>query len=188
MGTCKALLPYHGTTFVDRVVSVARSAVDEVVLLGNTDLCIPVSTGVRRLEDKPTFAGPLAGLVPLIEYAGHRWSLLIACDMPLIETKILQRLLDACDPTVDAAAFRVRSEHSTSFPCCAVFHPRVASDVRTELARSASLRSLIGRVRCRVVEAEPSEARCLQNFNTLEEYAALSRPHEELVTLAGCAR
>ena len=186
MGTCKALSQFHGTTFVDRVVGVAQAVVDEVVLLGNAELSTPGLTGVPRLADEPNFAGPLAGLVSLLEYAGSRWSLLIACDMPLIEAKILQRLLDACAATVDAAAFRIAGEHDSSFPCCVVFHPRVAFEARSELARSASLRALIGRLRCGVLEADASEAHCLRSFNTPEEYADLIT--EELARPLGCSR
>jgi molybdopterin-guanine dinucleotide biosynthesis protein A len=188
MGTCKALLQYHGTTFVDRVVSVARHVVDEVVLLGNAELRTPGLAGVLRLEDKPNFAGPLAGLVSLLEHAGSRWSLLIACDMPLVETKILQRLLDACDATVDAAAFRTAGKRGGSFPCCVVFHPRVAFEVRSELSRSASLRSLIGKMQSRVLETNASEARCLRSFNTPEGHAKLVCSTEKLARPLGCPR
>lgn len=174
MGTCKALLPYRGTTFIDRVLSVARSAVEHVVLLGSVELSTPGSTGVPRLADEPDSGGPLAGLVPLLEYGGDQWALLIACDMPLIENGILRRLLDGRDPTIDAVAFHVSTGGSKFSPCCVAFHPRVISAARSELAQSRGLQALLARVRCRVLEADRRETRCLRSINTPGEYANLA--------------
>lgn len=182
MGTCKALLPIHETVFVDRIISVARTAADEVVLLGNDELSTPGSKGMFRLADEPRSGGPLAGLVPLLEYAGGRWALLIACDMPLIETAVLKRLLDACDESVDAVAFCVSNESGEYFPCSAVFNPCVACAARSELARSRSLQALLARVRCRVLKADAREVRSLRSFNSPAEYAELAGIGVKLAT------
>jgi len=173
MGTCKALLPYRGTTLLDHVLSVVRSVVEEVVLLGNGELNTPRTTGMLRLTDEPKSGGPLAGLIPLLEYAGDRWALLIACDMPLIESDILRRLLRERDAAVDAVAFRMSDDGGKHSPCCVVFHPRAASAARLELARSRALQALIARVRRCVLSADAREARCLRSFNTPAEYAEL---------------
>jgi molybdopterin-guanine dinucleotide biosynthesis protein A len=111
--------------------------------------------------------------------------LLIACDMPLIEPGILQRLVGGCDETVDAVAYWVVEHDAGYYPCCAVFHPRVVSAARSELARSASLRELIGGVRCRVLEADASDARCLRNFNTPDDYVSLIASSENLLAAGG---
>lgn len=174
MGSCKALLPYKGSVFVDRVINAARSAVEEVALLGGAELNTPESVGMLRLPDEPNSGGPLAGLVPLLDYAGDRWALLIACDMPLVQGGILERLLDARDAAVDAVAFRVSGADGEHLPCCAVFHPRVVSTARSELAQSRGLHALLGRVRCRALRADAREARCLRSFNTPVEYAELA--------------
>ena len=173
MGTCKALLPYQGTALVDCVVSAARTVADDVILLGNAELSTPGSMGLLRLADEPNSGGPLAGLVPLLEHAGDRWAMLIACDMPLIQSGILRRLLDGRDATVDAVAFQVSNGGDESFPCCALFHPRVIRAARTELAQSRGLQALLARVRCRVLRTDAGEAHCLRSFNTPLEYGEL---------------
>jgi molybdopterin-guanine dinucleotide biosynthesis protein A len=155
-------------------VSIARTVVDEVVLVGNREVSTRESAGTLRLADEPGFAGPLAGLVSLLAHAGDRWALLIACDMPLIEPELLHRLLHACDVAVDAAAFRITAKNGEQIPCCAAFHPRVADAVRLELRRSASLHALLSSVRCRLLEPSDWEAHCLRSFNTPAEYAGLA--------------
>jgi molybdopterin-guanine dinucleotide biosynthesis protein A len=167
-------LLYRGSTFVDRVLGAARSVVEEVVLLGNGELNTPGSRGMLRLADEPNSGGPLAGLVPLLEYAGERWALLIACDMPLVESVILRRLLGGRKATVDAVAFRVANGAGEYSPCCAVFHPRVARAARSELAQSRGLQALLARVRCRVLNTDAWEVGCLRSVNTPGEYAELA--------------
>ena len=175
MGVCKALLAYRGTAFVDHVISAARSVVEDVVLLGGSEWNTPGSTGLPRLADEPDSGGPLAGLVPLLEHAGERWALLIACDMPLIDGVMLRRLLAAADEALDAVAFCVSNEGGEHFPCCALFSPRVVGPARSELARSRGIHALLGRIRCRVLEATAGEAHRLSNVNTPDEFAELLR-------------
>jgi molybdopterin-guanine dinucleotide biosynthesis protein A len=183
MGACKALLEYEGQTFVERTISAAQPVVGEVVLLGNTRLNLPQLAELVQLADEPDAGGPLAGLASLLNHAGNRWALLMACDMPLISTAILQRLMSACAETVDAAVIRVVGDGRAHFPCCAAFHPRVAPEARGELARSARLRALISRIRCRVLELDGTQAECLRSINTPAEYAELVRRGAGLVTI-----
>lgn len=187
MGTSKALLRFRGGTLVEHVVQAAQAAVDEIVLLGYASWDMPALSGLVRLADEPGFAGPLAGLVPLLEYASDRWAIVIACDMPLLESQTLRRLLDACDASADGVAFRLGGDDGF-FPCCAAFHPRAITQARLELARSASLRMLIGRLRCRILDADAGEARRLRSFNTPEEYADLMRSDRELAEAGVRAR
>jgi molybdopterin-guanine dinucleotide biosynthesis protein A len=171
--------------FVEQIVEVARAVVDEVVLLGDSPLSAPALGDLVQLKDEPDLAGPLAGLVPLLEYARDRWALLIACDMPLIEPRVLQHLIDACDETCDAAAYWVVEQGAGYHPCCVVFHPRTAVAARSELCRSASLRELIGGVRCRVLEASAFDARCLTNVNTPDDYASMIGSSASLIAAEG---
>lgn len=179
MGTSKALLRFRETTFIEHLVQVARAVAEEVVLLGNAQLNIPALGGVPQLADEPGFAGPLAGLVPLLDYADNRRALLVACDMPLLDSEILTRMLSACEQSVDASVFRIADDQGF-FPCCAAFHPRIVSEARMELARSASLQALIARLRCRALEVDVAEAHKLRSFNSPDEYADLMRSDHEL--------
>lgn len=173
MGACKALLEFRGTSWVSRIVNATRAVADEVVLVGNTDLGAHQPVGAVQLRDEPDAAGPLAGLVSLLAYAGDRSALIVACDMPLITPAVLSRLLSALDAAVDAAAFRVADGDRVRFPCCAAFRPGVLVPARRELARSGSLRGLLRAIPCRMLDVAAPEARCLQSFNTPEDHANL---------------
>lgn len=176
MGTCKALLRIGDRTFIEHIVEAILAVTDEVVLLGEME-SIPASLqGMTILADEPGTVGPLAGLSSLLEYSKDRWGLLVACDMPLIQSRLLEKLTRACTANIDAVAFRVRENGHDYFPCCVVFHPRSRAQVGLELNHKRSLRGLLERIRCRNIDLELDEARSLLNINSPEDYQRLQVP------------
>ena len=174
MGQCKALLPLRGRTFVEHVVDVASTVADEIVILGNLNLNIPGLSGIARLSDPPGCVGPLAGLSSLLEYAGSRWSLLLACDMPMLTVEVLERLIQARDESVDAVVFR-RLDHECEFHvCCAAYHPRALPAVRAELSTGVGkIQNVLRAVRCTALIPAAEEEERLVNVNTPEDLASL---------------
>ncbi|HLK45630.1 MAG TPA: NTP transferase domain-containing protein, partial [Acidimicrobiales bacterium] len=82
-----------GGTLVERSSNLLRNLGAEIVLLGNADAYGAV--GLPILADDPVDIGPLGGLVSLLRFAGRRPALALACDMPYVSGRLLQRLLDA---------------------------------------------------------------------------------------------
>src|SRR5688572_10259852 len=95
-GVQKALLlaPDTGETLIARSLRLARETGHEAVLLGAAELG-ESARGVRQLPDATPQLGPLSGLLSLLEYAGDRGALCIACDMPYLTSTLLSRL--ACE-------------------------------------------------------------------------------------------
>jgi molybdopterin-guanine dinucleotide biosynthesis protein A len=180
MGSCKALLRYGTKTFMEHVALAAGAVADEVVLLGHLDNAPPELQGLPRLRDDPQSAGPVAGLIPLLAYAGDRLSLLIACDMPLIKQAILRRLVEACDESVDGAAYRVREAKAEYYPCALAVHPRTLSIIRATDS-IFSLRNIIETIECHILEADWAAANSLRSFNTPDEYADLLASKENSI-------
>jgi molybdopterin-guanine dinucleotide biosynthesis protein A len=171
MGTCKALLTYQGITFLDRVVRAASCVGQEVVLLGNpnSETTDTLNPNLLRIDDEPDSGGPLAGLVPLLRHASERWALLTACDMPLLDAPILQRLIRVRDDSTDAVVFRVGETGTHHVPCCGLFHPRVLPTSQSTLAVGAGLRDFAQRIRTKYVDVNGAESHVLRGVNTPEE-------------------
>ena len=95
-GVQKALLraPDTGETLIERSLRLAREIGHEPVLLGAAELG-ETARDVRQLPDAAPQLGPLSGLLSLLEYAGDRSALCIACDMPYLTSTLLSRL--ACE-------------------------------------------------------------------------------------------
>ena len=174
MGQCKALLPLRGRTFVEHVVDVASTVADEIVLLGDLDLNIPGLARTARLSDPPGCVGPLAGLFSLLEYAGSRWSLLLACDMPMLTVEVLECLIQARGERGDAVAFRRLDRNREFHACCAAYHPRALPAVRAELtAGVGKIQNVLRAVRCTALVPTAEEEELLVNVNTPEDLGSL---------------
>ncbi len=106
MGQCKALLPWHGQTIVERVVQTAQCVADECVLLGTMKGVPPALGGIRILPDIHPHIGPLAGLHALLSDQSDGWSFLLSCDIPDISTAALIELV-----------FQINDQRPGSPPC-----------------------------------------------------------------------
>ena len=185
MGRPKALIDLSaGGTMIEHAVQVAREVVDEVVVLGR-EIRMPASLEeLTILDDEKPDGGPLAGLCSLLKCVGQGWGLLLACDMPYIESAVIRRLLAQADPDTDAVVFE-RSERRGSYhACCGLYHSRIARAPvgnRAQLAPAlevlfngdASLNSLLKRVRVKALKPTPEESRQLCNINTPEDLAKI---------------
>jgi len=173
MGRPKALLRLaDGRTFLEHVASVAGEVAGEVVLLGAAAQIPPGLTGLPTLPDQTPDAGPLAGLRSLLEYAGERWTLLLACDLPRLHADVLRRLLAAAPADADAAAFVCDAQRGIYHACCALYHPRLKPLALQELsAGRGSLQEVLRRARVIALDPDADEARQLENMNTPEDLA-----------------
>jgi len=185
MGRPKALIELPtGGTMIEHAVQVARQVTDEVVVLGR-EIRLPASLAkLTILDDAKPDGGPLAGLCSLLKRANRGWGLLLACDMPFIESAVIRRLLAQADPDTDAVVFE-RSERRGSYhACCGLYHSRIArapAGSRTRRAPAlevlfdgdASLNSLLKLVCVKVLKPMPEESRQLCNINTPADLAKM---------------
>ncbi len=121
----------------------------------------------------------------MLKYADQGSGLLLACDMPYIESAVIRRLLAQADPETDAVVFE-RSERSGSYhACCGLYHSRMArapvgaDDQKAPALEvlfngDASLNSLLKRIRVTILKPTPDESRKLCNINTPQYLAKMS--------------
>ena len=179
MGRPKAtLLLADGRRLVEHVAGVACRTgrwLDEVVILGVGQELPGSLAAFRILSDVEAGAGPLAGLCALLGHVGQRWSLLLACDMPLLEPALLERLFAAVTPECDAIAFRRPDRPESWHACCALYHPRLLPAALLELRQGRSLQKLLAMARLITIDPCPEEQRMLLNLNTPQDYERLGR-------------
>lgn len=185
MGRSKALIELPtGGTMIERAVQVARQITDEVVVLGR-EIRLPASLEeLTVVDDEKPDGGPLAGLCSLLKCADPGWGLLLACDMPYIESAVIRRLMAQADPDTDAVVFERTDRRGSYHACCALYHSRIARapvENRAQLAPAfevlfdgdASLNSLLKRIRVKAIKPTPEESRQLHNVNTPEDLAKM---------------
>ena len=190
MGRDKALLrvgsPAHrslsvgGQTLLELVMQRLAPCVQRVVVIGNAH-------NARRLEalsnapvliDLAPDAGPLMGVYTGLMHTETPLSLFVSCDMPWIESRLIERLTAAAGLGTKVIASLHPCEGIQPLPL--LCHASARRNVGALLDRGArSLQALLEIPRARLVRIEePALWRAFTNVNTPADYAKL---HDEIV-------
>ena len=184
MGTHKALLPVPpaGDPLVARVVAAAIAVVDETVfVVANHPPVVEVARQLPQvtvISDGVPGQGPLAGIAAGLALASD-WTLALACDMPLLQTDLLQLLADlsghaspADGAQWDAIIPLVDDRAQTM---CAAYHKRCLPFIETMLAQgSLRIRDLFTQVRVNYVD----ETELRRADPTLQSFVNVNTPQE----------
>jgi molybdopterin-guanine dinucleotide biosynthesis protein A len=122
-GIAKHELVIEGRSIFERQVAVLAPRVDEIIVSG-AELA-----GYRTVRDE-LGSGPLAGIHAGLGALTQPWLLVVAGDMPNITGALIDSLLAARSPEVDAVAFRVDDRPE---PLCSLLHARTRAAVERRL-------------------------------------------------------
>lgn len=174
MGTNKALLRVGDETLIARVIRNMQPISNDLVLVSNT----PELYGdlpVRHAADHFVGQGPLAGLHAGLTAARHAWSLAVACDMPLVDHRLVRYMTLL---TEGHQAVVPRINHRAE-PLHALYHKSVLAAIQERL-EAADLRmiSFFPAISVRYVDPPElaifdPEGRSFSNANTPEEWERL---------------
>lgn len=192
MGTDKAFLELDGMSLIARVLERAGALADDVVISAN-DAARFASLGVRVVPDAVPGAGPLAGICAGLEAAVHEVALVLACDMPLLNVRLLEYMLgsapeyDVVLPQTEkversAGEFKTgapRAKDLSLHPLHGVYTKQCITPIRDALARGE--RRLIAfhdAVRVRVITPQEvarfdPQGYSLWNVNTPQKWLEL---------------
>jgi molybdopterin-guanine dinucleotide biosynthesis protein A len=170
-GVQKALLraPDTGESLVARLIRLGREAGHEVVLLGAAELAAE-SAGVLQLPDAAPDLGPLAGLQTLLAHAAPRSAICVACDMPYVSARLLDRLASA--QLADAHVLAPRAAESGKWQ--PLFARYQSASVAPLLARAwaegeRSFQALFRRLTVRELVLDELEIAQLRDWDTPED-------------------
>ena len=97
MGTEKGLIIYKNKPFVEHIIEAMSPLVDNIIILSNNKAY--ESFGFKCYEDIIKNTGPLAGIYTGLRYSKTDNNLIVSCDIPLIKTAVLQKLIDQKNDT-----------------------------------------------------------------------------------------
>jgi molybdopterin-guanine dinucleotide biosynthesis protein A len=178
MGQDKANLKIGGVTQLDRITSLVRPLTDEIYLsVAHDDHRKTPLPALRDLEPSP---GPLGGLQAAFDHDPDSSWLVLACDLALISTDEIRRLVEAHDPARDVTCF-LSSLDNEPEPLCALYFPSAASKLLEVLEKNQRCaRRFLGSLER--TELEPSDPRALLNLNRPEHVLELQQLEEHGVT------
>ena len=121
MGRDKALLELDGVTLVERIAGCVREAAGHVTLVGAPKRYSGL--GYAVLPDLVEDVGPMGGILTALRHSGSEWNLVVACDMPNVNSGFLRQLLD--EALARNAGCLAPETSDGVHPLCAVYHRRV---------------------------------------------------------------
>ncbi len=177
MGTNKALLLVdEQETLVSRVVVNLRALSDDILLVSNTPE-LYAGMDVRHVSDQFQGAGPLAGLHAGLLAARHPWAFVAACDMPLIDHRLVRYMVvltsgyDAVVPKVGESSEPLHALYSRT--CLPAIETRLLVNQRRMISFYPDVR--VRYVDEREIAIFDRTGRSFANANTPEDWERLQR-------------
>jgi molybdopterin-guanine dinucleotide biosynthesis protein A len=127
-------------------------------------------SGYRHIVDRGDVQGPIAGIAAaLAAHPDSAW-LVLACDLPFLDTQTLDVLIGARDRDADATAFK-STHDGLPEPLCAIYEPRALAGIDAHIGagRNCPRKFLINAKTRLLTQPNP---RALDNVNTVAEYGA----------------
>lgn len=165
-GIDKRSLVIDGLTIFERQCAVLAPRVAEILVSART----PVP-GFRTVADAVTGQGPLGGIAAGLAAATTPWVLVVAGDMPFLSGDLIDALLAAATPEVDAVGIRVAGLPEPLL--CMLEVAAAAPSVARRLAEGRRKASrLLDDGELRVAWIDDPDPAALRNINTPDDLAA----------------
>ena len=188
MGTDKALLNLEGRTFLDTVIARIREVSEPIYVVTSPGRTYRLPKMVQVVHDIVADAGPLGGIVTGLMAAGPGHHLVVACDMPFVDPRVLRLLLQLV--AGHDAAVPIRNGRPE--PTCAAYSHSALPHLHTlldaqEWALHRALRGLdVVQVPEERLRAVDPELRSLANINTPDDLSHSQLGTPERAGSASC--
>ncbi|MBN2094946.1 MAG: molybdenum cofactor guanylyltransferase [Candidatus Aenigmarchaeota archaeon] len=165
-GKDKALLNIGGTYVINRLANLLEECFFKaVVVVKNKEQHLKVekiidNPHIKILEDNCEIFSPIAGLSGILNAVEEKFIFVVACDMPLVNKRVISRIISELDESVDCIVpiFENRLE-----PLCAVYRKNIFQNRNFE----ESMHSVIDGCNCtkKITFSDPAD---FLNINTVE--------------------
>ena len=175
MGTDKGFLILNEKPFIQHSIDALKPLVSEIIIVSdNPDYDI---LGCKRVLDTIKDAGPVAGICSGLEASATNYNLVLSCDIPLIKTEILEKLIANTD--TDSDIIQIESNGKT-MPLIALYKKQ-CSTVFSNLLKNDERRLRMAVNQCRVknIPLNYNDNHATMNVNTKEELKQLEDAHND---------
>jgi molybdopterin-guanine dinucleotide biosynthesis protein A len=170
MGFDKGMAVLNGKKMVECVIDALQSVCSQILIVSNTNnynqLDYPVYDDIYKNT------GPLGGIYTGLTYSSTDYNLVVACDMPFINTNIFSLLLSfAGDYSIVVPSVNGRFE-----PLCAFYHKQTCHKINDLiLQQSWKLQQVIRQFHYKEIKLEDTqtELSIFANINTPDELKEL---------------
>ncbi|MBT8280488.1 MAG: molybdenum cofactor guanylyltransferase [Muriicola sp.] len=169
MGTDKARLSYHGASQQEVLHEMALKICDRAFISLRTDQQDDLGSEIETILDKNEYAGPFNGILSAhAAFPDVAW-LVLACDLPLMNSDTLTKLMHSRDMKKDASALATQASGLPE-PLAAIWEPSGLKKAIEYLqnATSSCPRKFLLQADTQLIYPEKDEF--LANANSMEDY------------------
>jgi len=174
MGQDKGFLKLKGKTFLSYIIEALKPIVDDIInVSNNSDYDF---FKLKRVKDTIENSGPLAGLYSGLLHSETENNIVLSCDVPLINTSVLKKLIEGVSPETDVIQFE--SEGKT-IPLVAMYKRHCSQPILKLLqTNERRLRFAIEQLEVKTIKLEPELEKTVRNINTIKELKELKHEFE----------
>ncbi|MDD7887296.1 molybdenum cofactor guanylyltransferase [Flavivirga sp. 57AJ16] len=175
MGTDKGFLRLNEKTFIQHSIDALKPLVSKIIIVSdNPDYD---TLGYKRVTDTIKNAGPVAGICSGLEASKTDYNLVLSCDIPLIKTKILEKLIINTDTDPDIVQIE---SHGKTMPLIALYKKRCGRVFSNLLKNDERrLRMVVNQCRVKNIPLDHHDMNATTNVNTKEELKQLEDAHND---------
>lgn len=127
MGNDKGLIVYHGIPQREYLYNLLGAYCERTFMSVRSEQVKDIPAEIETIVDEDVFRGPYNGLLSAHNaYPNVAW-LVLACDLPLMDGRALQELINARDVEKKATAFALKGNPLPE-PLCAIWEPRALAE------------------------------------------------------------
>jgi molybdenum cofactor guanylyltransferase len=162
MVTDKGLLLLNNKPFVQYSIDALSPLVSEIMIVSdNSEYDV---FGLKRINDITKNAGPVAGICSGLEASSTEYNLILSCDIPLIHSEILKKLIDSIDNR--SQIIQIESNGKT-MPLIALYKKEVKDTFNDLLLKDERrLRIAVNACKSKNIILEEEHALFTMNVNT----------------------
>ncbi|MEP5340813.1 MAG: molybdenum cofactor guanylyltransferase [Algibacter sp.] len=173
MGTDKGFLLLNDKPFIQYSIDALKPLVSEIMIVSDDSKYD--AFGLKRVNDITKNAGPVAGICSGLKASATDYNLILSCDIPLINSEILQQLIDGID---EASEIIQVESHGKSMPLIAIYKKQVTDTFNTFLqADERRLRVAINGCVSKNIILKKEHEFSTMNVNTQTEFKTVKDVH-----------
>ena len=167
MGEDKAFLQWHGKEQMYYLADLLKQFCNEVFISCREEQAKGIDKKYKIITDEIENAGPLAAIISAFHQNKNCAWLVVACDLPLLNAKTIEYLIEQREETVIATAFQ-SSYDNLPEPLITIWEPKALSLLETVLTeKKYSPKRVLMNAKVKMLHAP--NAHVLLNANTPAE-------------------
>lgn len=166
----KGFLMYKGESFMQHSIDALHPLVSQIIIVSNKKTYDAFK--LKRVNDCIDNVGPLAGLYSGLKESSTTYNLVLSCDVPLINSKILKKLLQTNYSNFDVIQFKSNGQ---TMPLIALYKKTCETVFKNLLQKGERrLRHAVNTCRVKTIVLNSEDENLTRNINSPEQLNKLT--------------